>query len=55
MVYDIMGRLIHSSFDNINVEVYPEMFKFECNSDSVPYLDITLMKSRHDDEIDNIL
>ena len=45
----IMGRLNHSSIDNVDVEVHPSEFPFESNYECVPDPDTTPIKSNEDD------
>ena len=50
-----MGRINHHAIDSGDVEVHPSEFPVEYNSESVPDLDTTMVKSIDDDEMDNIL
>ena len=50
-----MVRLNHHTIDHVDVEVYPSEFPVESNSESVPDLETTLIKSIDDDEMDHIL
>ena len=51
----IMGILNHQAVDNGGVEVYLSEFPVEFDSESVPDLDTTPIKSIDDDEMDNFL
>ena len=51
----IMGRLNHHAIDNGDVKVNNSEFTVEYNSESVPDLDTTLIKSIDDDEMDHPL
>ena len=50
-----MVRLNHHVIDHFDVEVYPSDFPVEPNSESVPDLDTTVIKSIDDDEMDHLL
>ena len=50
-----MGILNHRAIDNGNVDVHPSEFPVEFNSEYVPDLDTTMIKSIDDDEMDHLL
>ena len=50
-----MERLNHHSMDNGDIKITTSEFPVESNSESVPDLDNTLIKSIDDDEINNVL
>ena len=44
VVLDIMGIINHNAIGNDDVEVYPWNYRFEYNSDSIPYMDANLIR-----------
>ena len=55
MVSAIIGKLNHHAIDNGDVKITTSYVPVESNYDSVPYPDITPIKSIDDDETDHIL
>ena len=55
VVSSIMGRINHHAIDNGDVEVHSSHFPVEFNSESVPYLGTTPIKSIDDYEMDHLL
>ena len=55
VVSAIMGRLNRHAIDNGDVKVQTLYFPVEFNSESVPDLETTPIKSIHDDEMDHLL
>ena len=49
MFSDFMGKLNHSSIDNVDVEVHPSDFPFGSNSEYISYPENTPIKSIDDD------
>ena len=50
MVSVIMGIINHNVIDNGDVEVHPSYYPFKYTSESVPYPDISLIKSIDDEK-----
>ena len=50
-----MGRLNHHAIDNGDVEAYNSGYQFESTSESVPDIDITLIKSIYNYEMEQLL
>ena len=55
VVSAITGRLNNHAIDNGDVEVHPSEFPVESNSESIPDLDTTMIKSIDDNEMDHLL
>ena len=55
VVFAIMGRLNHHAIDNGDVEFHTSEYAFKSNSEYVPGMDTTPIKSINDDKMDQLL